>query len=109
MLKQCVHLRPTSYRWPFLQVLHMDRNSYYGGESASFNLTQARGLYSLVTVPASTASTATHLLRKLVLLCAGRRITHPQCTAAREFRALLVRWQTVWKPVEQFDWISIAW
>jgi hypothetical protein len=24
------------------QVLHMDRNNYYGGESASYNLTQAR-------------------------------------------------------------------
>lgn len=25
-----------------LQVLHMDRNNYYGGESTSFNLTQVR-------------------------------------------------------------------
>lgn len=27
---------------PRAQVLHMDRNAYYGGESASFNLTQVR-------------------------------------------------------------------
>lgn len=26
------------------KVLHMDRNDYYGGESASLNLTQVRGL-----------------------------------------------------------------
>jgi RAB protein geranylgeranyltransferase component A len=25
-----------------LQVLHMDRNSYYGGDSASLNLSQVR-------------------------------------------------------------------
>jgi len=28
----------------FGQVLHMDRNSFYGGESASYNLSQARHL-----------------------------------------------------------------
>lgn len=27
-----------------MQVLHMDRNDYYGGESASLNLNQARNL-----------------------------------------------------------------
>ena len=31
-----------------MQVLHMDRNSYYGGESASFNLTQVRCFLGLI-------------------------------------------------------------
>jgi GDP dissociation inhibitor len=49
------------------QVLHMDRNSYYGGESASFNLTQvwtlcemsARSRYQ-ASFPAHSRRTESH-------------------------------------------------
>ena len=35
---------PRSFLFGFdlVQVLHMDRNDYYGGDSASLNLTQVR-------------------------------------------------------------------
>ena len=33
------------------KVLHMDRNDYYGGDSASLNLTQVRALYSPLSSP----------------------------------------------------------
>ena len=32
------------------QVLHMDRNNYYGGESASLNLNQVRSLLTTAGV-----------------------------------------------------------
>ena len=33
-----------------LQVLHMDRNDYYGGDSTSLNLNQARSYKSIILV-----------------------------------------------------------
>ena len=46
-----------------LQVLHMDRNDYYGGESTSFNLTQVR--------PPSTNKQATCHAVCFCLCCSG--------------------------------------
>ena len=37
-----------------LQVLHMDRNDYYGGDSTSLNLNKARSHKSLIFVPFET-------------------------------------------------------
>jgi Rab GDP dissociation inhibitor len=47
MVSDAVHRCPrgalTRWRWGCMwQVLHMDRNTYYGGESASLNLNQVR-------------------------------------------------------------------
>jgi len=74
-LKECIISGLLSVKG--LKVLHMDRNDYYGGESASLNLKQVRFACGRLVCVCKRAPADMLLLLAAAACCCSRHTTKP--------------------------------